>query len=460
VRPSIRRRLLLLVLASIVLVWSVALISGYRQATREVEEWEKARAAQLAHALALLDGDDLTVLMRYRFDEPDEDMDGDAPRDLLFQVSDTNGRILASSPELVSLGAWKASSNVKNGERMLSFGDRSWYAYTLHDAAARRTVHVFETASSRSHLAACVALRISRPIVFALPVLALLVWVSIGRSLAPLKTMSKVIHRRDSSNLEPIDMDRAPIEVFPLGGAINHLMSRLQQSIQRERAFTADAAHELRTPLTAIKVQAQVALSAQDAAQQRQAMHRVVQGVDRSAHLADQLLLLARLDENEPISTSPVALIAVARDTVVASEQNALRKDIRVKLIEDSPVEVIAEPGLISILLANLIDNAIKYGDHGGHVEVVVQRRTNAAVLTVRDDGPGVKAEDRARLTDRFFRATGTQASGSGLGLSIVARIVEYFRAQLRFSAGIGGRGLAVEITFPLHSPLHSPVIR
>ncbi|MGF6604344.1 two-component system sensor histidine kinase QseC [Paraburkholderia sp. GAS448] len=451
---SIRRRLMVLVLASIVLVWSFALVSSYHTATQEAEEWEDVRLVQFAQTLAVVDEHDLAAISRTRFDAPDEDKDDDGLRDLLFQVSDTNGRILASSPELASLSSGNLPSNVEAGERTLMLGGQLWQAYTLHDASTGRTVQVLEIAASRSDLAASVARRISRPMAFALPVLALLVWVSIGRSLAPLKTLQKAIRTRDSSKLEPIDMGRAPTEVRPLVDAINHLLSQLRHSIKRERAFTADAAHELRTPLAGIKVQAQVALSAQDVAQQQLAMRRVVQGVDRSAHLADQLLLLARLDENETIANSPVELTAVARDTVVASEQNALRRGIRVTLVEDAAIEVIAEPTLMGILLHNLIDNAIKYGDVGGQVEVVVQRGIDAAWLTVRDDGPGVKAEDRARLTDRFFRATGTRANGSGLGLSIVVRIVEHFGAQLRFSSGIDGRGLAVEISFPRHTTM------
>jgi two-component system sensor histidine kinase QseC len=118
----------------------------------------------------------------------------------------------------------------------------------------------------------------------------------------------------------------------------------------------------------------------------------------------------------------------------------------------DTRAEIAAEPLLIGILLDNLIDNAIKYGRAGGAIEVAVRREHDRVLLTVRDDGPGVAHEDLAHLTSRFFRAPGNQATGSGLGLSIVARIVEHFDARLRFDAGIGTRGLAVEVSFPFHA--------
>ncbi|WP_175425759.1 ATP-binding protein [Trinickia violacea] len=455
---SIRRRLVFLILASIALVWTVALVSSYRHATQELEEWEDARLAEFAQFLVVLNPADLTTLAKRHIDARDEfDIthanakdDQDAlPRDILMQVRDADGRILASSPELASLQGWDAQTPASPGIRSMTLGGKPWHTFTLHDTASGRTVRVLEPANTRSDLATGAARRISAPIAFALPVLAILVWFSIGHSLAPLKMLSKAIRTRDVSKLEPIEMGPTPAEVRPLVDALNQLLSRLALSIKRERAFTSDAAHELKTPLAAIKVQAQVALGAEDAASQQLAMQRVVQGVDRSARLAEQLLLLARLDEHDRLPTAPVRLETLARNAIAAKVPGARRKDMHVALIDSEPCEVVAEPLLIGILLDNLIDNAIKYGDTGGRVEVAIRRENQAVLLTVRDDGPGVSAEDRARLTDRFFRGKGMQASGSGLGLSIVARIVEYFGAQLTFDTGIGGAGLSAEIAFP-----------
>ena len=487
---SIRRHLMLLVFASIALVWGIALLSSFRHATHEVEEWEDARLAEFAQTLTLLDQNDLTVLSKTHIDARDEysragsngadDDDDKLPRDMLFQVRDAHGRILASSPDLMPLGAWDPPSELppqsQGGAHTITLGGRvagqpagqppagqpikqPWHTYTLYDGASGRTVRVLEPANTRSDLATGAARRISEPIAFALPILALLVWVSIGHSFRPLRLLSKVIHAREINQLEPIDMGHSPSEVRPLIDAINHLLSRLRQSIVRERTFTADAAHELKTPLAAIKVQAQVALAAQDTLQQRLAMERVVQGVDRSARLAEQLLLLARLDEHDRMPTWAVALDGLARDVIAANEDEALRKGIRVALVSNARFEIVAEPVLVSILLDNLIDNALKYCDSGDRVEVEIgllnvqaaqaAQAAQTVLLTVRDNGPGVGIGEQGRLTDRFFRGTGTSSTGSGLGLSIVARIVEYFGASLSFGAGIDGRGLAVEIAFP-----------
>jgi two-component system sensor histidine kinase QseC len=332
-----------------------------------------------------------------------------------------------------------------------------YHTFTLRNTTLGHTVRVFEPANTRSDLVSGVASRIARPTLIALPVLALLVWFSIGWSLAPLKVLSDAIRSRDINRMEPVDIGHAPTEVRPLVDAINLMLSRLQNSLERERAFTADAAHELKTPLAAIKVQAQVALGEQNTALQRLAMERVVQGVDRSARLAEQLLLLARLDVQEKVSTVPLKPASVAKNTLLANERYAQQKNISVMLIGDMRAEINAEPVLIGILLDNLLDNAIKYGRNGGSIEVAVRHADDRVQLTVRDDGPGVAPDDLTRLTNRFFRATGNQATGSGLGLSIVARIAEHFGARLHLGTGIGERGLAVEVSFPAYAAAEAP---
>jgi two-component system sensor histidine kinase QseC len=461
---SIRHRLMWLVLSSVALVWGIALVTSYRQAEYEVEEWEDARLAEVAQILALLDPHDLVTLANARIDVSEEEKGGETsaskeddddslPRDALFQVRDAGNHVLAGSPKLIGLHAWNLPVPTTSGAQNIVLGGRLWHTFTLRETRLGHTVRVFEQANTRSDLTSGVARRIARPVVLVLPVLALLIWFSIGLSLAPLRTLHKAIRQRDIHRFEPVEIKRPPTEVRPLVDAINDVLSRLQNSLERERAFTADAAHELKTPLAAIKVQAQVALGEANVSRQRLAMQRVVQGVDRSARLAEQLLLLARLDEREKIPTEPLDAAEVAQDAVLANTQNAAQKNMTVTFHADAHALIAGDAVLIGILLDNLIDNSIKYGRHGGRIEVVLRRDDDQVLLSVQDDGPGVAPGDLARLTNRFFRATGVQVSGSGLGLSIVARIVEHFDAHLSFGTGIGigigNQGLAVRVSFP-----------
>jgi two-component system sensor histidine kinase QseC len=457
---SIRRRLMWLILVSVGAVWAVMFAWSFSNATREVDEWDDARLIQLAHLLIQLDGPDLSRLAAAGIDvrneytraSPAVDDDSDAqPRYALFEVRDATGQVMGASAGVAALRHLASPGETAEGVHTLTVGGRPWRAVALNDSATGRSVRVFEPANMSSDLTTGVASRIARPMAFALPVLALLVWFSVGHSFRPLSAISKAVRMRDSRNLEPIHVNPSLAEVRPLVDAINQLLARLQQSILRERAFTADAAHELKTPLAAIKVQAQVALAAHDNAQQQQAMQRVVQGVDRSAHLAEQLLLLARLDERETVTTSCVRLHEIAAEAIAVRAAHAEERSISIVLSGDSDAEVYGDRVLARTLIDNLLDNAIKYGNDGGRVHITVLADAQTVSITVSDNGPGVSDEERLRLTDRFFRgaSASTSANGSGLGLSIVARIAAHFNARVHIGSGIGRRGLAVQIAFP-----------
>jgi two-component system, OmpR family, sensor histidine kinase QseC len=463
---SIRRRLMALILVSVGAVWAVMFAWSFSNATHEVLEWDDARLIQLAHLLAQLDEPSLAKLASTGIDvrneytraSPAVDDDTDVqPRYAVFEVRDETGRTIAASPRLASLKHTDDPGEAAEGVHVVTIGGSTWLAYALRDSATGRSVRVLEPANTRSDLTTGVASRVARPILIALPVLALLVWFSVGHSFRPLSAISNAVRTRDGRNLEPIHVNPSPAEVRPLVDAINQLLARLQQSIMRERAFTADAAHELKTPLAAIKVQAQVALAAHDGGQQQQAMQRVVQGVDRSAHLAEQLLLLARLDEHDTVASGPVRLHEVASESVAFRAPHAEEKSMHVVLAGDQEAQVFADRALARTLIDNLLDNAIKYGDVGGRVHISVLADAQTVSVTVSDNGPGVSDEERRRLTDRFFRGAAASAnannggniSGSGLGLSIVARIAAHFNAQVHIGSGIGRRGLAVQIAFP-----------
>ncbi|CAB3734252.1 Swarming motility regulation sensor protein RssA [Paraburkholderia graminis C4D1M] len=450
---SIRQRLTLLVLVSVALVWALALISSYRQAIHEAGEWDDARIEQAARTLALIDVHDLVALVNESSHVSDDDGDDDVSRRLLYEVRDLNGQLLAASPGLPGLPRFPPtaapSAPGKDAANSATAGVPEWNIHQFRDALHDRSVRVFERNDSRADLGAGVARRIARPLAFALPVLALVIWAAIGSSLAPLKILSRAIAARNVDNLETIDLQGTPAEVSPLVDALNVLLSRLRASLDRERAFTADAAHELKSPLAAIKVQAQVALTTRDPAKQRLAMQRVVEAVDRSTHLAEQLLLLARLDERIPAAAVDVQLDTVARECIAAREADALSKGLELSVVGDAYVTIEAPPAFVRIMLDNLVDNAIKYAEAGGRVEIVTRQTPEATLLLVRDNGRGVTEQDRMRLSDRFFRAADARQSGTGLGLSIVARIVDRLGGKLTYTTGIDGRGLGVEIRLP-----------
>jgi len=446
---SIRQRLTLLVLLGVVAVWAYSLVSSYRQAIHEAEEWDKTRIEQIASALLVLDTPDLPTFAAIVLGSAgDDDGDNDASPRMLYEVSGSDGRILSASQDLASVGlpAFHATAS----SQIRRFENPKWHAYVVADGARGRTVRIFEQRSHRSDLSAEVARRVARPLAFALPVLTVLIWLAIGCSLIPLRTLSEAIGARSPESLDAIATRGVPDEVRPLVAALNILLQRLRGSLERERAFTSDAAHELRTPLAAIKIQAQVALTASDSDRQRRAMQRVVEAVDRSTHLADQLLALARLDETAPMLSERVDLARLAQTCVGDHQANADRKRMSLTSWIDGAVAVDAPLTLVRVLLDNLVDNAIKYGREQGRVEIAMWCEGGKICIEVRDDGPGVTNEHLSRLHDRFFRGGDHVEKGSGLGLSIVARIVAKLGGSFSYTAGLDGRGLGVRVALPM----------
>ncbi|MBN3751599.1 two-component sensor histidine kinase [Paraburkholderia sp. Tr-20389] len=433
-------------LSGIVLVWLYSLYSSYRQAVHEVEEWDETRIEQVARALLVLDVRDLSAFAGASLTPRDDDGDNDTAM-LLYEVTAADGRALAASPGLSLLGL---PARPAHASGLLRADDAKWRIYVLGDAARGRTVRIFEPRTHRSEFSTMVAQRIARPLAIALPVLAILVWLAIGSSLTPLRTLSEAIEARSPDSLDAVSLKSVPDEVFPLVAALNTLLQRLRQSLDRERAFTGDAAHELKTPLAAIKVQAQVALTASDPERQRRAMQRVVEAVDRSTHLADQLLALARLEESTPLPGARVDLADMAKACIVDQHAQADHKQMSLMLRADGATTLCAPPTLVRILLDNLVDNAIKYGRAQGHIEIAIWSDADTRFLEVRDDGPGVAEADLSRLQNRFFRGANHVEKGSGLGLSIVARIVAQLRGRIEYTTGIDGRGFGVRVGLPL----------
>lgn len=446
--PSIRRRLLVLLLGSLVLVWGAMLAYGYRELSHEVDELADARLEQNARTLMLLDLKRLHSLASngQERDEEHEDRHDEHKHagPLGFQVWTDEGKLL-----LRAAGSPDASYDAQDGHAHLSIGGQRWHAFALRDARHGYQVRVFEAETTRSHLVNEIARDMGRWLLLALPVLALLVWISTTRGLRPLATISSDIGSRHAGNLQPLDLARVPAEVRPLADSLNNLLQRLSESIDRERSFTADAAHELRTPLAAIKVQAEVALAADSEEQRRHALAQVIAGVQRTVHLAQQLLLLARLDHAGATSMQPVDLGQAAADSAARHVDDAERKGMEVDFSADTGCVLSADPVAISVMIDNLLDNAIKYGRAAGHIRVRVMRKDAQVTISVMDDGPGVAPEYRRRLTGRFFRVPGSGAEGSGLGLAIVDRIAKQYRGVVIIGDGLNGTGLGVTVRLP-----------
>lgn len=279
-----------------------------------------------------------------------------------------------------------------------------------------------------------------------LPIMLVLLFWLLSYELAPLKRIAARLHQRNPDDGTPLDIAQVPPEVQPLVSALNQLFVRHQDTLLRERRFTSDAAHELRSPLAALKVQAEVAQLAQDDVAVRQhALTNLGAGIDRASRLVDQLLTLSRLDaasaagEPPPVHWQPLLQQLVIEHYPAAQ---AAQVEIRLEA-PDSPVISLGNPLLLTLLVRNLLDNAIRYSQTGG----VITLTLTASGLQIADDGPGVDETILERLGERFFRPPGQEKSGSGLGLSIVNNIARLHGMRTRFTNRPGG-GFVATLTW------------
>lgn len=284
-----------------------------------------------------------------------------------------------------------------------------------------------------------------KPLLYGLPLLGGWIWFATWRGLKPLDELAAELGKRAPEHLDPVAPVAAPREIRPLLDALNALFGRVGLALDNERRFTADAAHELRTPLAAIAAQAQVAARARDVVERDHALTQLSASARRASHLVEQLLTLARLDPAAGLAMSELRLDTLAAEVCADHGARAVEKNIALELDAPAPVAVIGNDAMLRVLLRNLIDNAVRYTPVGGKVGVGV----TAQQLTVCDSGPGIPAAQRADALRRLHRLAGQDIEGSGLGLSIVARIAELHRARLELADGHGQSGLSVRVRFP-----------
>ncbi len=325
-------------------------------------------------------------------------------------------------------------------------GDGPWRVFSA--LAGERLVQVGQPLSVRNELAASMALRTTIPLLIVAPLVALLFWFAIQRALRPLDRVAAAVGKRTPQQLAPLAASGWPREVDPLVAALNDLLARLTTALDAQRSFVADPAHVLRTPLAAVHLQAQLAERASTPDERAAALAGLKTGLARATRLVEQLLVLAR--EEHVSSAQPharVDLVALAREVVTELTPLAAVKDVDLGLDAGDAVTISGDAGALHTLLANLVDNAVRYTPSGGRVDV--RASAGDVTLAVRDTGPGIPAADRTRAFERFARGPATDPSGSGLGLAIVKRIAERHGADVTLENGIDGRGLGVVVSFP-----------
>ncbi len=324
-------------------------------------------------------------------------------------------------------------------------GGQDWRVFSA--ATPLRVVQVAQPLAVRQKLAALAALRSVVPVAVALPLVAAAVWWLIGVSLAPLARVTQAAQAGGANALDALPTAGLPGEIAPLVDAFNGLLGRLAAAFDAQRGFVADAAHELRSPLTALKLQLGLLRGAAPGEEQDAAIQRLRGGVDRAAHLVEQLLALARAEPGAPAAELPLDLGELARQAVADVQPLAERAGVAIALTAPDPLPLRGDPQSLRAALRNLVDNAVKFGARTVQVSAL-RGPGGAPLLRVDDDGPGIPPAAREHVFDRFQRGEDASVEGSGLGLAIVRAATRRQGADVQLGTAPLG-GLRAEIRWP-----------
>ncbi len=343
------------------------------------------------------------------------------------------------------------SSQLGDGLQTVSVGQAQWRVYVRTNAKGVR-VAVGQQTTVRDAAARASALRTLMPILFLVPVLALLVGVLLRQMFKPFKTLAAELGRRPEDDLGPLKESGLPSEVWPFVVEINMLLASMGRALTLQRRFIADAAHELRSPMTAMSLQAERLGAAAMPDEARKRLDALAAGLARTRELLDQLLALARSQERPVEATSKVSLQQVIREVLEDLVPIAEEKRIDLGVIGDDDGEVEARAVDLKVLVKNLCDNAVRYTPPGGRVDITVGHEDGLVTLQVDDTGPGIAVHERERVFDAFYRVLGNGEIGSGLGLAITRTVAENMGATIALGdARLPASGLRVRVTFRGH---------
>lgn len=364
--------------------------------------------------------------------------------DIVIQVWNPDEKLIYTSNPDLSLPHFK-----RQGFQTVNAFDVNWRIY--NETRRQNFVQIAQPTSVRDYLAANFALRSLLPFMVFIPVMLLLAHLIVRKQLRPLQQIANAVQARNHIDLQPLSgHSHWPSELQPIVLALNDLLGRLDKALSAQRAFIADAAHELRSPLTALKLQLQLAERVHTEEQRTKAIAKLHERLNRTIHLVEQMLTLARQDAAQTnLPLSAVNLNTVVQQVVADYQPLADNRQIQLQVkLTSEPALVNADAASLTILLKNLIDNALAYTSPQGQIEVSVVQLKPYVRLQVVDNGPGIPLAERERVFDRFYRCETNSVTGTGLGLAIVKQIAAQHQAQLALGDNPHGKGLQVSVLF------------
>ncbi len=444
---SLRKKLLLYISLPLLLASIITLSIAFKSAWNEIEEVYDAQLVNYAKVISQLlehelieeeSNDAFTILggassLQHQYE-----------KNLALRVWHNN-KLITQTVSAKEFKGFQAPPGFS--DQYIS--DEKWRFFVFLETKNNIKVETSERYSIRYELIAAITAALIIPLIILIPLALFIVWKAINTNFKPIVSISSRMDKRSSNDLSPISYSRLPSEISPLIEAINRLLERISCTLKREKEFTDHAAHQLLTPLAAMKTQAQVMQKRVESLEHKKPensedLNYLLQSIDRSAHMVEQLLSLSRLQNNK----FPFALFNLSdclTEVIGGSSKVLEKKNIKLSINIEENVEVLGDSPSISIMITNLLENALKYTPINGFISINLS--TNG-ILSIQDSGPGIAEENHKKVFERFFREKGVSENGSGLGLSIVKWIADAHQLRLSLKNNDSTAGLSVSIFF------------
>jgi len=446
---SIRRFLITSLLAIIVLTIFVSILQGYQTSSKEIQQQMDAQLIDLTKLLS----DSLATKSKFNHDIQ-------SGNKFAYQMI-TSEQIHLMEKNQDSLSAQALIAPLKQAFSEVNFEGYRWRAYAFFNEQKNVWVIVAERLDLRFDLAEKIILKSLMPIVFAIPLAAILIWFVIGHAVKPLRQLSHALKNKRDNDLSVLGMNKHTYqEIDQVVQSTNSLLKRLALSFERETHFASDVAHELRTPLSVLKID--LHNLAQQLGSGNQRIQPLTHSVDRMEHLIQQILTLYRTTPDQFMATFKVFDLYAMSQKVIAEHYAMFEKKSQSIELQGESCLLEGDQAALEVLLLNLLENANKYSQAGAKIVVLVaeqkhrKEQDDSIILQVEDSGPGINASQYERIFDRFYRVDGDQHSsneqGCGLGLSIVKHIVELHKAEITLSPSTFKTGLQVRVELPKDS--------
>ncbi len=443
---SLRARLLAATWIAVIVIGGLCAGITYLVAKHETEELLDGQMQRVAHIVAA----------RQTGGETPDTADAELPAgyetedDLFVAVRNGHGDIIYRSRGDIDL---PAISRAGFGRAVLNGQPYQLYVTQAGD----QVVTVAQSTEVRRESAVGAALGTLLPILIIIPVLGLLITLVVRSQLLPITRAAQAIAERPPLALDPLSTEALPAEIRPLVDEINQLLARQRAAISREQRFLSDAAHALRTPITALQLQVDVLNGSSDPEERVRRYEELRAGIRRVVRLAVQLLALAREESSDGAAGEHTSLMQCLSDVQSVYAMVAVERGITLMNVSTVEVQVNGSMHQLILILGNLLDNALRYSPHGGLLELRSSSTPGWVTIELRDEGPGLPADELGRVFERFYRPPGDDTRGNGLGLATVRALVQQLGGRVWLENRVDRSGLVAHVKLPVVDSPRSP---